>query len=104
MGIDVNAGTFLVGVALRETDVDAVLFTVNFPNDFFVFGRSPTQTGTFLSSAGTVTSVYDLDTGTPTAILVVTETSPVPEPASLTLLGLGLAGMGARRWRQRKAS
>jgi len=39
----------------------------------------------------------------PDLTLAQTGPAPAPEPASLTLLGLGLAGMGARRWRQRRA-
>jgi hypothetical protein len=57
------------------------------------------ETGnTFLTTAGYLTLFAGDGVSTFTA-----SPTPVPEPSSLTLLGLGLAGMGARRWRQRKA-
>jgi hypothetical protein len=60
------------------------------------------QNGTFyfeqsvLDVQGTREDVV-VDTGNSEEVSV-----PVPEPASLSLLGLGLAGMGVRRWRQRR--
>jgi PEP-CTERM motif len=36
------------------------------------------------------------------AELSSTPAAPVPEPATLSPLALGLAGVGVRRWRQRK--
>ena len=96
IGFDVTTTSTLVGICLASA-IGEVLTTVELPADFFVFDRTATQVGTFLSSAGTVASDFSLDTPTPTATLVVTN---VPEPASAVLLTLGV--FGAAAWRRRR--
>jgi hypothetical protein len=96
VGIDVTGAATLVGLRLTSL-ISEVLITVDYPADFFVFGRAPAQVGAVASSGGRVTSDLVLVTPTPTATLVVTNT--VPEPLTAALLGLGTFGLLA--WRRR---
>jgi hypothetical protein len=102
VGFEVLSTSTLIGIALRNSaDSSFVLSTISFPNDFFVFPRTPLQEGTFSSTSGTVFSDLSLVTSTPTGQLMVSET--VPEPAAVVMLSLGLAAGAGLVWRHRLA-
>ncbi|BCS32533.1 hypothetical protein TBR22_A17480 [Luteitalea sp. TBR-22] len=104
IGVDIEPDVTLFGINLRGPGGLLLLFTEDYPADFFIFERTPTQTGTFTSVSGIVVSDDELETRAPTATLVVSGTPDVPEPASLTLLGAAAAGLIARRRRQTRRS
>jgi hypothetical protein len=99
VGIEVTAATTLIGFFLTSAIGQSLLYTFEYPGDFFVLSRMPNQKGTFLSSAGTVSSDFNLVTSTPTATLVV---SRVPEPATVALCGLGVLGVAT--WRRLRSA
>ena len=113
-------GVFFMGSLVERLDIalyspaNVLLDTLNVPDGdglpggaFFGFTSSAPvgslrfQSRTLLLGRGG--EGFTLDDVRGVSARNTTPLAPVPEPASLTLLGLGLAGMGARRWRQRKA-
>lgn len=93
IGFDVAATETLIGLAFFDPS-QTVLFTVEYPGDFFVFSRTPTDPGLFGSLSGNVISDFTLATSTPTASLLVTE-SAIPEPATGAITGLALLGVAS---------
>jgi hypothetical protein len=95
IGVQITPTATQIGLALFDTANAPLLINNSFPGDFFMFSRTPSATGTFLSFSGNVTSSRTLGTATPAGTLTVTSTS-VPEPSTVFLLGsslLGIAGL-----------
>ena len=100
-GVDVAPDATRFGIAAYALgSFETLLLTVDYPTDFFVFDRTPTQTGTFTSTGGLVVSDLNLDSRTPTATLTVTEV--VPEPATVLLFGVAAMGAVVRARKRRR--
>jgi hypothetical protein len=95
IGIQILPTVTQVGLFLVDSTSAALLFTPAFPGDFFMFSRTPTGVGMFLSSSGNVVSSRTLGTSSPTGVLTVTSTTAVPEPSTLLLMGFSLLGIAS---------
>lgn len=103
IGLEITPTETLIGVAFFNAASEAVLLTEVYPDDFFVFGRTPTTSGLFSSLSGVVLSDFTLATTNPTASLLVTE-SAVPEPATGVLTGLAVLGVAGLFIRGRRSA
>ena len=88
------------GVGLVDFAFEGVLFTLEYPDDYFAFDRSFDELGTFTSISGNVVSTLALDTANPIATLRVYDDTAVPAPPTLALIGLALVGFGWSRRRK----
>lgn len=102
IGFEVTPTATLIGVSLIDGATN-VLFTVSYPNDFFVFNRTPTDIGLVNSTSGNVTSSLTLGTSTPGATLDVSM-SAVPEPTTSALSALGLLGFAGLLARKKRSA
>jgi hypothetical protein len=88
-----------IGLAVSGEDlVGNWLMTDQWPTDVAAtLTRAPSARAYLFipqSEHGTIATLGSLE---------LTQTPTIPEPATIALVALGLVGLGARRWRQRKA-
>ena len=99
-------GTFAIDLGNFVTTDGSTIASVTYSSGNLLAGdfTSVIWDGTNALFTGTTAADFDAIGGQSVVFNVAMEPAAIPEPATLTLLGLGLAGIGARRWRQRKAS
>jgi hypothetical protein len=98
-------GTFAIDLGNFATTDGSTIASVTYSSGNLLAGDFTTVIwdGTNALFTGTTAAGFNAIGGQSVVFNVAMEPAAVPEPATLTLLGLGLAGIGARRWRQRKA-